>query len=98
MQHRKPVLRLAQLRKQTRLTQLEVSQLLGVTKNTYANWEKEKSGIDWIERIVRLCKLFDCKAEDLIEYVVDTQVPETNQRQRRVEDLRRKLNPDPPTS
>lgn len=97
MEYRKPVPRLAQLRKRTGLTQLEVSQLLGVTENTLSNWENERSGIDWIERVVKLCKLFDCKAEDLIEYVVDTQTPKPNERQRRLEDLQKRLNTDLPT-
>ncbi|MEG3890103.1 MULTISPECIES: helix-turn-helix transcriptional regulator [unclassified Microcoleus] len=96
MERTKPVPRLAQLREQAGLTQLEVSQLLGVTENTVANWEKGRSGIEWIERIVKVCKLFDCSAEDLIEYVVETQPAEPNAKRPTLEDLRRMLNTHKP--
>lgn len=96
MECTKPVPRLAQLREQAGLTQLEVSQLLGVTENTVANWEKGRSGIEWIERIVKVCKLFDCKAEDLIEYVVETQPAEPNPKRRTLEDWQRIFHTDKP--
>lgn len=96
MKRTKPVPRLAQLREQAGLTQLDVSQLLGVTENTVANWEKGRSGIEWIERIVKLCKLFGCNAEDLIEYVVETQPAEPNPKRRTLEDLQRMLHTDKP--
>lgn len=96
MERTKPVPRLAQLREQAGLTQLEVSQLLGVTENTVANWEKGRSGIEWIERIVKVCKLFGCNAEDLIEYVVETQPTEPNPKRRTLEDLQRMLHTDKP--
>lgn len=96
MERTKPVPRLAQLREQAGLTQLEVSQLLGVTENTVANWEKGRSGIEWIERIVKVCKLFDCNAEDLIEYVVETQPAEPNPKRRTLEDWQRIFHTDKP--
>lgn len=63
-----PKTRFTEHRQKAGLTQLEMSQLLGVTENTYANWEKGRSGLMWIERVVKLCKLFDCEAIDLLEY------------------------------
>lgn len=64
--HLKPTLRLAELRQASGLTQLEVAQLLEVTENTYGNWERGRSGLEAVERIVKLCKLFDCSVEDLL--------------------------------
>jgi transcriptional regulator with XRE-family HTH domain len=96
MKRTKPVPRLAQLREQAGLTQLEVSQLLGVTENTVANWEKGRSGIEWIERIVKVCKLFGCNVEDLIEYVVETQPVEPNPKRRTSEYWQRIFHTDKP--
>ena len=67
MQNLKPVPRLKQLRQAQGLTQLKMSQLLSVTENTYANWEKGRS-IEVIERVVKLCNLFGCAVEDLLSY------------------------------
>lgn len=66
MTHSKPTLRLAELREASGLTQLEVAQLLEVTENTYGNWERGRSGLEAIERIIKLCKLFSCSVEDLL--------------------------------
>ena len=68
MTHLKPVPRFRALRQAQGLTQLEMSQLLGVTENTYANWEKGRNSIEIIERVVKLCKLFNCTAKDLLSY------------------------------
>jgi transcriptional regulator with XRE-family HTH domain len=57
---------IAQLREQAGLTQRELSLLLGVTETTIANWERGRSGLDWIERLIKLCKALDCNLEDLI--------------------------------
>ncbi len=67
----KAVSRIAQLRKQKNWTQLELSRKLGVTENTIANWEKGRSGVEWIERIIKLCEIFGCNPKDLIDYVED---------------------------
>ena len=68
MSYLKPVTRFKELREKQGLTQLEMSQLLGVTENTYANWEKGRSSIEVIERVVKLCKLFGCAVEDLLSH------------------------------
>ena len=69
---RKP--RIAALREQAGLTQLELSQRVGVTETTIANWEKGRSGIEWIERIIRLCSELKCELEDLIVYLPQTEL------------------------
>jgi transcriptional regulator with XRE-family HTH domain len=62
------VSRIAELREQVGLTQKELSNLVGVTENTIANWEKGRSGIDWIEKLIRLCKALNCDLKSLIDY------------------------------
>lgn len=92
----KPVSRIAQLREQAGLTQLELSQLLDVTENTVANWEKGRSSLEWIERVIKLCRLFQCTPEDLIEYVPDTEPVETKKKGRSLAELRKLLNAHKP--
>ena len=66
---RKAKPRIAILREQAGLTQLELSRLVGVTESTIQNWESGRTGTDHIERIVKFCKALNCRVEDLIEYV-----------------------------
>jgi transcriptional regulator with XRE-family HTH domain len=96
MERMKPISRIAQLREQAGLTQLELSQLLGVTENTVANWEKGRSSLEWIERVIKLCRLFSCTPEDLIEYIPDSEPVELKKNKRSLEELRNLLNTDKP--
>ncbi|MBE9137642.1 helix-turn-helix transcriptional regulator [Nodosilinea sp. LEGE 07088] len=57
------------LRKSKKLTQLELAQQVGVTETTIANWEKGRSGIEWIDRLIRLCAALECTPEDLLNYI-----------------------------
>jgi transcriptional regulator with XRE-family HTH domain len=63
----KPKPRIAFLREKAGLTQLELSRLVGVTESTIQNWESGRTGTDYIERIIRFCKVLNCQVEDLIE-------------------------------
>lgn len=63
---------IAHLRKKAGLTQAQLAVLIGVTSNTIQNWEKD-SGLDQIEKYIKLCKILRCNLSDLIDYV---QVPE----------------------
>ena len=91
MQHKKLASRIAKLREEKGLTQLELSHLLGVTENTVANWEKGRSGLEWFERIAKLCKLFNCKPDELIEYIPSSQPMEKRKNRRSLEELRKLL-------
>lgn len=62
-----PRSKIAELRDQAELTQLELSKIVGVTETTIANWEKGRSGLDWIDRVIKLCDALNCDPEDLIE-------------------------------
>ncbi|AFY69721.1 helix-turn-helix domain protein [Thalassoporum mexicanum PCC 7367] len=99
MEPLKPVTRIAKLREDMGLTQRELSQLLQVTENTVANWENNRTGLEWIERVIKLCRLFECSPEDLIEYVPDENPtePKLEKKGRRsLAELQRMLNTHPP--
>lgn len=66
----KIVPKIRQLREEEQITQLELSQLVGVTETSIQNWERGRSGIEQIERVVKLCKALDCNPSDLIEYIL----------------------------
>jgi transcriptional regulator with XRE-family HTH domain len=68
MEVKRPVSRIATLRERAGLTQLELSQRIHVTETTISNWEKGRSGLEWIERLIRLCETLQCLPQDLIEY------------------------------
>jgi len=88
----KAVSRLALLREEIKLTQLELAQLLDITENTIANWERGRGGIEWFVRIAKLCQIFQCLPEDLFEYVEVDKSPEVNsEREVNLERLRLSL-------
>lgn len=60
--------RIAELRKHRNLSQRELARSIGATEVTIANWEKGRSGLDWIERLIRLCDILDCSITDLLVY------------------------------
>lgn len=96
MERMKAVSRISQLREQAGLTQLELSQLLDVTENTVANWEKGRSSLEWIERVIKLCRLFNCIPEDLIEYVPNAEPIETKKKGRSLAELHKLLKTHEP--
>lgn len=61
--------RVAVLRKRAGLTQRQLADALGVTESTIANYEQGRNGLDWFERVAKLCKTLNCVPEDLIDYV-----------------------------
>lgn len=69
---------ISQLRERVGLTQAEVAQLVGVSENTIANWEKGGAA-KWIRNLNNLCKVLNCKLEDLSQ-----EVSELNPSQRRL--------------
>lgn len=97
MEKMKPVSQIAELREQMGLTQLELGQLLDVTENTIANWERGRSGLEWIDRVIKLCRLFNCSPEQLVKYVPDTEpVEKETKKKRSLEELRRLINTHEP--
>lgn len=69
LENKKAVSRISALRETTGLTQAQLAVLVGVTTNTIQNWESGKSGVDQIEKFLKLCEVLGCDLQDLIEYV-----------------------------
>ena len=64
----KLISKIGELREKQGLTQRQIAMELGVTETTVANWERGRSGLDWIDRLNRLCKLLECDLDELILY------------------------------
>ncbi|MBD2211889.1 helix-turn-helix transcriptional regulator [Nostoc linckia FACHB-104] len=62
------VSRVAELRKRSDLTQRELANLIGVTETTVRNWENNRSGVEWFERIAKLCTALNCTPNELFGY------------------------------
>jgi transcriptional regulator with XRE-family HTH domain len=69
--------KITELRERKRLTQKQLSEKIGVTETTIANWERGRSGLDWIERLIRVCKALNCNLEDLVESSATVEAPAT---------------------
>ena len=89
MEHMNAVSRLAILREKENLTQRQLADLLEITENTVANWETGRSSVEWIDRVVKLCKIFACTPEELIEYAADPKPAKTDS----LAEIRARLNP-----
>ena len=75
---KKAVPKIAQLRQEKGLTQLKLSQLVGVTVPSIQNWESGRAGIEPIERVIKLCHALKCQAKDLIVPQGVTAKPKAN--------------------
>lgn len=62
------VSRVAELRTAAGLTQRELAILVGVTETTIRNLERNRNGVEQLERVAKLCKALNCGPADLIEY------------------------------
>lgn len=60
--------KVAQLREKAGLTQRQLADLVGVTESTIRNLERNRNGVDQLERVIKLCHALKCNVEDLIEY------------------------------
>ncbi|NJL38909.1 MAG: helix-turn-helix transcriptional regulator [Leptolyngbyaceae cyanobacterium RM2_2_4] len=87
-ERKKAVSRIATLRDKTGLTQAQLAVLVGVTTNTIQNWESGKSGVDQIEKFLKLCEVLGCDLQQLIEYVPDPEADDTKAGSFSLEDLR----------
>jgi transcriptional regulator with XRE-family HTH domain len=62
------VTRIAELRKKVGLTQSQLATHLGVDISTIRNLERNRTGVDQIERFIRLCDVLQCSPIELVEY------------------------------
>ena len=59
--------KVAQLREKAGLTQRQLAIFVGVTESTIRNLERNRNGIEQIQRVIRLCQALNCNAEELID-------------------------------
>lgn len=59
--------KLKELRENLQITQRQLSDRLGVTENTIANWENGRSIGKWLYQIKLLCQALDCSFEELTD-------------------------------
>ena len=64
-----PVSRVGELRKKIDLTQRQLAEMVGVTETTIRNWENNRSGVEWFERVSRLCEALKCSPNELFGYI-----------------------------
>lgn len=57
--------RLAQARKQAKLSQQQVAEKMGILRQAYARYENGLFELNY-EQIILLCKLFDCSSDYLL--------------------------------
>jgi putative transcriptional regulator len=62
------VSKVAELRKRQKLTQRQLAISLDVTESTIANWENGRNGVEWFERIAKLCEALNCSPNQLFGY------------------------------
>ncbi|NER34128.1 MAG: helix-turn-helix transcriptional regulator [Oscillatoria sp. SIO1A7] len=91
---KKAVPNIAQLRDKAGLTQRELSILVGVTENTIQNWERGRSIVEQILRLIRLCNVLDCKLEDLIIYIPDSEEKQKTPLPPSLQEVRKLLGTD----
>jgi transcriptional regulator with XRE-family HTH domain len=95
----KPKSRVAALRVQAGLTQVQLAALIGVTPNTIQNWEKD-SGLDQLDRYLKLAELLGCEVSELVEYIPIPEGEEPKAKGFSIEELRELrerwgINPQP---
>ncbi len=62
------MLRVAELREKAGLTQRQLADLIGVTESTVRNLERNRNGVEQLERFIKLCDALNCNPSDLIGY------------------------------
>lgn len=61
--------KIRELREKRGLSQRRLAQALDLTENTIANWENGRTGLDWFERVAKLCEALECSPNELFGYV-----------------------------
>lgn len=58
---------IAELRKQKKLTQRQLADLVGVDTSTIRNWERNRGGVETFMRLAKLCEALNCQPQDLFK-------------------------------
>lgn len=87
---KKPYSKIKELREQQGLTQKELANEIQVTATSVANWENDRSLLDKIETISKLCLTFECEVHDLIGYR-DEEIKEPNAKDERIKKIRERI-------
>ena len=66
---------LQHLRGTRNMTQSELAMLVGVSRQSVAKWESEKSYPE-MDKLVKLCELFDCTIDGLVRGDLTGRAPE----------------------
>lgn len=61
--------KIKELREKQGLSQRRLAQALDITENTVANWENGRTGLEWFERVAKLCRALNCTPDELIGYI-----------------------------
>ncbi len=56
---------------QHRANAKEIAKVTGISTNTLSRWRNNKTGAYEAKNISLICKYFNCKVSDLLEYVPD---------------------------
>jgi transcriptional regulator with XRE-family HTH domain len=57
-----------QLREKRGLSQSQLAREMEMTETTIRNWEHGRTGLDWFERVARLCDVLQCTPNELFGY------------------------------
>jgi len=71
--------KLRMLRKEKNLSQEELANLLNVSRQSVSKWESEQAYPE-MEKLIQLCKIFDCKLDDLTNDKVDEEKLKQNKK------------------
>jgi transcriptional regulator with XRE-family HTH domain len=59
--------KIAELRKSQGVTQRKLAIAFDVTDDTIKHWESRAIATIWIERVIKLCEIFNCEPKDLLK-------------------------------
>ena len=60
--------KIRELREKRGLSQRRLAQALDITENKIENWENGRTGLDWFERVAKLCEALKCSPNELFGY------------------------------
>lgn len=68
MKRARPRSTIAKLRERDGVSQKQLADMLGTSIQTISNWERGRVDLTQFLLIIKICEIFKCEAQDLIEY------------------------------